>query len=114
MKKLVVVAAEAPAAEEICELFRAYGFAAEIRGYMEGILAGKPAAIILALFNRALPADRRAAELRQAGYQGVILVLGRISPDLKVRQRLAEQKAWFMPALYGPDDTVMRIRQLLG
>ena len=112
MAGLIVVASDVPAAEDICLMFQAYGYEAVMRNYMEAILLGNPLAVILALFNRTLMADRRAADLRQAGYQGVILVLGRISPDLAVRQRLAEQKAWFMPALNGPGDTVSRVRQL--
>lgn len=114
MAGLIVITSDVPGAEDIRDIFQAYGFDAALRGYWEAILLGDPRAVLLAMHNRELPADKRAAGLREAGYKGTLLVLGRIAPDLAVRQRLAEQKAWFMPAISGPGDVVARVRQLLS
>lgn len=114
MSTLIVITSDVPGSGEICDILLTMGFSVEIRGYREAVLFGKPAAVVMALYNQELPADRRAADLRQAGYGGVLLVLGRNSPDLAIRRRLAEERAWFLPAFSGPADVASRIRQLLG
>lgn len=111
---LIVITSDVPGAGELRDVLLALKHPAEIRGYREAILFGDPAAVVMALYNRELPADRRAADLRRIGFKGVLLVLGRNSPDLAIRRRLAEQQAWFLPALSGPVDVASRLRQLLG
>lgn len=113
MPDLIVVASDIPGATEIRDIFLAFGYKVELREYWEAILFGDPRAVLLSMYHQALPADERAAGLRAAGYKGVLFVLGRIAPDLAVRQRLAEQQAWFMPAISGPGDVVLRVRLLL-
>ena len=113
MPGLIVIASDVPGAEEICGIFQAFGYETALRGHREAVLVGNPRAVLLAMYNREERADRRAAGLREAGYEGVLLVLGRIAPDLEVRRSLAEQKAWFLPAITGHGDVVARVRQLL-
>ncbi len=114
MAGLIVIASDVPGAEDIRDLFQAFGYEVALRGFWDAILVGDPGAVILAMYNRDVSADKRAAGLREAGYQGVLLVLGRIAPDLSVRQRLAKERAWFLPAISGPGDVVARVRQLLN
>lgn len=113
MPGLVVVDSDLPGATEIRDLFIAFGYQAELREYWEAILFGDPRAVLLSMYQQTLPADERAAGLRATGYEGVLFVLGRIAPDLSVRQRLSEQRAWFLPAISGPGDVVLRVRLLL-
>ncbi|MCL2001146.1 MAG: hypothetical protein FWG74_06895 [Planctomycetes bacterium] len=113
MAGLIVVASDIPGVEDIRAIFQVFGYTVAVRGYWEAILLGNPRAVLLAMYNREIRADRRAADLREAGYDGVLMVLGRIAPDLEVRRKLAEQKVWFMPAISGPGDVVARVRQLL-
>lgn len=113
MSGLIVVINNVPGAPEVREMLMAYGFEAELRGYFEAILFGTPKAIVLALDHNELLADERVEGLRGMGYEGLLFVLGRIAPDLDIRQRLAENRAWFLPALSGPGDIVARVRQLL-
>ena len=113
MAGLIVVASDIPGAEDMRDMLLAYGFRSELRGYFEAILLGDPVALILSVYSDSVPVDDRVKGLRGNGYQGVIMVLGRTSPDLGLRQRLAEQKAWFLPAYSGPGDIVSRLRQML-
>lgn len=113
MPELIIVASDIPGAENIRDMFAAYGYRVEVRDYYEAILWGDPCALLLSMDNQRLGVDERVRGLRGAGYQGTILVLGRISPDLDVRQCLAGMNAWFFPAYSGPADVVARVRQLL-
>lgn len=112
-RALIVVASDIPGAENIRAMFAAYGYGVDLRGYSEAILVGEPCAILLSMDNQTPGIDERVRGLQEAGYQGTILALGRISPDLDIRQRLAAMNAWFFPAYSGPADVVARVRQLL-
>lgn len=112
MAGLVVVATDIPWADALCRLFRAHGFAAEIRDGWEDSPDDPTVAIILSLQSWDEPVHVRAKILRDAGFKGVLMVLGRIQPDLGERQRLSESGAWFLPAFSGPEDVVSRVRML--
>ncbi len=107
-----MVSSRIPWAEGICGVFRDRGYSAETRNAVEDFLRGDPVAILLSLQSWDEPIHERASRLRQSGYKGAILVLGRISPDLTARQKLAENEAWFLPALSGPEDVAERVRML--
>lgn len=110
MAKQIVIAANTPGAGSIREMFAALGNAAEIRNDAAGLTDGGPGAILLGFDERILD---KVDALRKTGFQGILFVLGRASADLEVRQRLAELRAWFLPAFSGPGDVVSRIRQML-
>jgi hypothetical protein len=114
MGGLVVVAAEIPWADTIRVQFESHGYASEIRSMSEDCLRGDPAAVLLSLESWDEKAYETAAGLRGAGFRGVLMVLGRIAPDLTVRQRLAAGEAWYLPAFSSPEDIVSRARMLLS
>jgi hypothetical protein len=114
MADLIVIMNDIPDAEELRNILVVFGHGAELRGYDRETLLGNPRAILLPLHsNQELTADRRAADLRMEGFAGILAVLGRSAPDIDLRQRLAEQKAWFLPAISGPGEIACRVRQLL-
>ncbi len=112
MARQVVVATDIPWAEDLCRLFRKHGFAAEIRDGWEESPDDATVAIILSMQSWDEPVHVRAKTLRDAGFKGILLVLGRIQPDLNERQRLSENDAWFLPAFSGPEDVAARVRML--
>ena len=113
MAGLVVVASDIPWAEEIVGQFACRGYAAEIRENGAAFASGGPRAVLISLDSRDESAYDRVADLRGAGFDGVLMALGRIAPDLAARQKLAAGGAWYLPAFTGPEDIVSRVRMLL-
>lgn len=111
---LIVIMDDVPYASQLRDTLVAFGYAVELRGYDQAVLFGDPRAILFPLHsNQELAADERAAGLRATGFGGVLAVLGRSAPDIDLRQRLANQEAWFLPALSGPGEIAQRVRQFL-
>lgn len=113
MNGMIVVAASIPWADKIRDLFQSHGYRSEIRNAPGDCLRGDPSAVLLSLESWDEKAYEMAADLRGAGFKGVLMVLGRIVPDLAARQKLAIGEAWYLPAFSNPEDVVSRVRMLL-
>jgi hypothetical protein len=116
MGRLIVVADDVVGNEEIRSLLETYGYrvqsirASDDMSVLNGSLA---AAVMIAVNDLGNAAAGRASALRKGGFKGVIVAVGMPTPEVSVRQRLAELAVWYVPALSGPGDAVSRIRQLL-
>ena len=113
MNRLIRIASTVPDAEGIRNLFAALDYMVVPLDDPDNPGTDGTAAMILGVGERGDTAARAKA-MRQGGFQGVILVLGAVWPDLSVRQALAEAKAWFLPAMAGPADVVERVNLLLA
>jgi len=114
MNRFIRIASTVPDAEGIRTLLAALDYMVVPLADSDDPNHDGTAAMILGMDRRGDVTAARAKAIRTAGFRGAILVLGTVWPDLSARQALAEAKAWFLPAMAGPADTVDRVNHLMA